>query len=60
MSEPKPGARVFDDLEEDPPYWMVISVTDEDVHLSGPGPCRGIKVVPRAWFDESWVIADDA
>jgi len=38
--------------------WKVIEVTDEDIHLSGPGPCRGITVVARMKLEAEWILVD--
>ena len=35
-------------------YWRVVSVRDDSVTFSGPGPCRSLKTVPDDELHE-WV-----
>lgn len=35
--------------------WRVTKVTLEDVHITGPGPCRSYRYIPFEEFVTEWV-----
>jgi hypothetical protein len=35
--------------------WRVVSANNDEVKLSGPGPCRGYMVVETKTFSRDWV-----
>jgi len=35
-------------------WWGVIKITEDEVHLTGPGPCRSITTVPYGEFVDEW------
>ncbi len=53
-----PGLAVGDNWRQKPEgmWWGVIKVTEDEVHLTGPGPCRSVKTVPYREFVEGWVF----
>jgi hypothetical protein len=40
--------------------WKVVSVWDSDVLLSGPGPCRGTKIMPSEELLARWSLRGGA
>lgn len=54
MTEPKFGIRVRDTREDTSVTWRIVGVDEDDISLSGPGPCRSMKTVARAEFEELW------
>lgn len=46
--------RAQDTREKDAPSWRVLHLDENEVHLSGPGPCRGMKTVDRIEYDKWW------
>jgi len=56
MAAPKLGTKVQDKREDG--TWRIVGVDEHTVSLSGPGPCRGMKSVTLAEFDEWWEEAE--
>jgi len=58
MTDPKPRPRRYHERTEEGTSmpWTEVSPPGADpVSLSGPGPCRGMRSVPRADFERNYV-----
>ena len=53
MDEPRMGAKVHD-VREDGSTWRIVSVEEDEIGLSGPGPCRSMRYVDQEEFEEFW------
>jgi hypothetical protein len=58
MSELALGDKVRDTSEEGSPSWRVVGLEEDRVDLSGPGPCRGMRLLTRDEFDATWEKVD--
>ena len=50
MIEPE----IVRDKRDDGVTWRVVASDETSVTVSGPGPCRSLKILSREEFDEWW------
>lgn len=53
MEEAALGSKVHDTREEGG-VWRVVGLDEGAISLSGPIPCRGMKIVEHGEFEEFW------
>lgn len=49
-------ARKKSDDKESSALWRIMSINEDGIALSGPGPCRAYQIVDHDTFDQDWDV----